>query len=272
MPSNPGLSDDDDTAAMPSCTPSALCGTDTPPRRIQDGRRVAILLFIDMQRENLRFPIGTCVPCLRRGYGKAVRELLRVLLSLRAVHTTLPVHILASGERYLEVESQLAALFNVSFVAGSVPPVHVPSWASKWAKGSFAKLRALALTQYDSLVVLDNDNIPLRNIDHLADLRGFSSVFAYKCFPRRELRAATLVVQPSMADWQRATQLLDVPSTPVYDDLGEQSVWRRLHPRVHELPAGCAPPTHTRTPPPEPRRARGTSACTRLTGTADWHG
>ena len=27
----------------------------------------------------------------------------------------------------------------------------------------------------------------------------------------------------------------------VYDDLGEQSVWRRLYPEIHELPAGyCA--------------------------------
>ena len=62
----------------------------------------------------------------------------------------------------------------------------------------------------------------------------------YKCFPRRELRAALMVLQPSRADWERASALMADPSAGVYDDLGEGSVWRRLYERVHELPAGYA--------------------------------
>ena len=82
----------------------------------------------------------------------------------------------------------------------------------------------------------------LRNLDHLASaaVATPAMVFGWKCFPRRELRASTMVLTPSAADWERASDLLRQPSTAVYDDLGEQSVWRRLWPRVHELPAGYA--------------------------------
>ena len=83
----------------------------------------------------------------------------------------------------------------------------------------------------------------MRNIDHLPTAIGAAPafVFGWKCFPRRELRAALAVVDPKRADWLRATRLLDEPDGGVYDDLGEQSVWRRLYPLVHELPAGyCA--------------------------------
>ena len=150
----------------------------------------------------MRFPIGTCSACLRRGYGKAVREIIRVLLSLREVNTTLPVHVLASSERYPAVEALLTSLFNVSFLSGTAPPVVVPLWASKWARGSFAKLRALTLTQFDRLIVLDYDAVVLRNVDHLASLEAPAFVYGWKCYPRRELRASTMVLQPSLDEWR----------------------------------------------------------------------
>ena len=244
QPPNVGIADDHDTAAMPHCLPSSLCQTDDPPPQPDATRapagKVAILLFMDMQRQNMRFPIGTCVACLRRGYGKAVRELIRVLLSLAAVGTRLPVHVLASGERYPEVEAKLASRFGVSFIDTAVPPATVPGWGSKWARGSFAKLRALALTQYTKLIVLDNDDVVLRNMDHLAHAPAPGFVFGWKCYPRRELRASTMVLEPQASAWQRASELLGLESTAVYDDLGEQSVWRRLYKVVYELPAGFA--------------------------------
>ena len=245
LPYNPGLVDTDDTAAMPGCIPSPLCEQHSLSPAAAPSRlpveRVAIVLFIDMERTNLRFPVGTCVPCLRRGYGKAVRELIRILISLRAVNTSLPVHILATGERYAAVEARVAQMFGVRYMGTEgVPPVTVPTWASKWARGSFAKLRALALTQYDRIVLLDNDNVVLRNVDHLAHAPAPAFVFGWKCYPRRELRASTIVLQPSDTAWRRAIRLLSEASTAVYDDLGEQSVWRRLYARVHELPAGYA--------------------------------
>ena len=41
-----------------------------------------------------------------------------------------------------------------------------------------------------------------------------------------------------MADYRRSEALMDAPATAVYDDLGEQSVWRRLYRSAYELPAG----------------------------------
>ena len=255
LPTNIGVVDDHDTSAMPRCVPSPLCGVDDIPSPAQGpaALKVAILLFIDMQRQNMRFPVGSCVACLRRGYGKAVRELVRILISLRAVGTKVPIHILASGERYPDVEAKLAARFDVTFLTATAPPMVVPEWASKWARGSFAKLRALALTQYDKLLVLDNDDVVLRNVDHLLapSTPTPAAVFGWKCYPRRELRAATLVLTPSTADFERATRLLNEPSTAVYDDLGEQSVWRRLYPLVHELPVRYAAMRTADLPGPE---------------------
>ena len=249
-PTNIGVRDRDDIDRMPRCLPSSLCGQG--PRSTESGTTTttptvassaAILLIMDMQKENLRFPIGNCDKCLRNGYRKMVREVVRCLISLRAVSTALPVHLLVSGFRHAPVEDLLEKLYGVRVLDAAklaTPPVVVPAWASKWARGSFAKLRALTLTQFEQVIVLDADDIVLRNIDHLARNEAPAFVFGWKCYPRRELRAATMVLRPSLSDWQRALRLVDDPRTAVYDDLGEQSVWRQLYSSVYELPAGYA--------------------------------
>ena len=169
-----------------------------------------------------------------------VREVIRCVISLRAVHTALPIHILASGERYPQVEALLSKQYALTFLTSDAQRVVTPSWASKWARGSFAKLRALTLTQFDTIVLLDADNIALRNIDHLARAPPPAFVFGWKCYPRRELRTAVAVLRPNEDAWARARLLLANASAGVYDDLGEGSVWRRLYATVHELPAGFA--------------------------------
>ena len=249
LPFNIGVKDDHDSAAMPNCIASPLCNAEAPAAATP-ATNTAILLVLDAQRQNMRFPIGNCVPCLRRGYGRMVRELIRVLISLRNVKTTVPIHILASGERYPRVEARLAALFpGIKYISGEVPPVVVPSWASKWARGSFAKLRALALTQFTKLLVLDSDSILLRNVDHLLSSSSGSGpaiptpafVFAWKCYPRRELRASTMLLTPNLQEYDHAQKLASSEATAIYDDLGEQSVWRRLYKeKAYELPAGYA--------------------------------
>ena len=87
-------------------------------------------------------------------------------------------------------------------------------------------------------MLLDTDTIALRNLDHLATFPAPAFVAGYKCFPRRELRPALMVLRPSRADWVRARELMADARTGVYDDLGEGSVWRHLYERVHELPIG----------------------------------
>lgn len=40
-----------------------------------------------------------------------------------------------------------------------------PQWASKWHKQSFNKLGALAMTQFDKVIVLDNDVVLVKGLD-----------------------------------------------------------------------------------------------------------
>lgn len=167
---------------------------------------------------------------------------MRLLASLRAVKTTLPVHVLVSGYRVPAAEAAIASLGATLLPPEKAPAVHVPAWGSKWARASFAKLRALALTQFDRVVVLDTDSVVLRNIDHLArpDLAAPAFVFGYKCAPRRELRASLMVLRPSDEAWRSALRLARDPRTAIYDDLGEGSVWRHLFDAANELPVGYA--------------------------------
>ena len=94
------------------------------------------------------------------------------------------------------------------------------------------------------MLLLDNDAVALRNIDHLLrepHFRAPAAAFGWKCYPRRELRTSTLVLAPSGADLARARALLDAPlPDALYDDNGDGAVWRRLYGTYAELPADYA--------------------------------
>ena len=267
---------------MPRCVASAACGgggggggsgsgtggrsgagagTGVGAGAAQAGGGTALVLVLDANKRELRFSFGGS---LAKGYAFQLRYVVRLALSLRRVNNSLPVRLLASGERNLAAEAALQPLGVLALPPDAAPPPRAaPAWASKWALGSFGKLRALALTRFDRLVLLDNDALVLRNIDHLPALAlptlgpapppaaaaaaaaaaaeavpQAAMVFGYKCYPRRELRGATIVLRPSAAAWARAQVLMDDGATGVYDDLGEGSVWRRLYPAVTELPVG----------------------------------
>ena len=232
-----GHAERDDT--MPSCAATSLCdngGQGAPG----GGSSAAIVLVLDANASRLRFYFGKDT---RKAYTSQAGLLMRLLLSLRAVNTTLPIFVLVSGDRFPAAEKRLAALGATLLPPDSAPELDVKGgavFASGWAQSSFAKLRVLALEQFAKLIVMDNDAIVLRNIDHLASVPAPAFVFGYKCYPRRELRAALMVLAPSRAKWARASELMRDPATLVYDDGGEQSVWRRLYASVHELPAGYA--------------------------------
>ena len=237
---------------MPRCTASKLCGPgyDTGFRMEARSRsRAAVVFVIDANASNLRF-----------FYGKNVRKLLasqfglamRSIKSLRTANTTLPIHLLLSGVRAPSVEAWLPTiqslnahvLTDADLPSWAVAPRNLaPAWGSKWARGSFAKLRALALTQFDTIILLDTDTVAFHPINHLVDasvLAPPAAVSAYKCHPRRELRTSVLVIQPSKDSYERALRLLSDPASAIYDDLGEGSIWRRLYPSITELPIGYA--------------------------------
>ncbi|KAL1503926.1 hypothetical protein AB1Y20_012387 [Prymnesium parvum] len=216
---------------MPRCIASAACAPPLPPP--PPAASAAIVFALSANASSLRFYFGGKAAA---AYAAQLQLLLRALASLRAVRTALPVCLLASGERPPHAEARLAAL-GVRLIAA--PPLAPPPWASPWARASFAKLRALALTQFERVILLDNDVVVFRNIDHLATLAAPAFVFGYKCYPRRELRTSLILLQPSRALWARAARLLR-GAAHVFDDNGEGSVWRQLHEQAYELPAGYA--------------------------------
>ena len=97
-------------------------------------------------------------------YRDSAHLVLRCVLSLRRVNTTLPIRLLVSGERELQREAVFAS-HGVQVVRA--PPLTVPAWASPYMRGTFHKFAALALTDVSTVILLDSDTIAMRNIDHL---------------------------------------------------------------------------------------------------------
>ena len=71
-----------------------------------------------------------------------MRRITRLVLSLRAVGTRLPIHLLASGFRAAAYEAALEDLGVVTTPLDHLP-VTSPSWASRHHVGTFSKLRVL---------------------------------------------------------------------------------------------------------------------------------
>ena len=229
----------DDGGVLPRCIASPACGgAGVPsPGAAPASGKLAIVFVLDGNKSTVRFYFGGKVA---GAYASQLKLLVRAVLSLKAVQTTLPIKLLASGERFQQAEARLEALGVGILRSDDVPSPIVPTWASPWAKASFAKLRVLSLTQFERVVLLYNDIIALRNIDHLAAFPAPAFVYGYKCHPRRELRAAVALLEPSRAAWGRARRLMHQSDALVYDDNGEGSVWRQVYREAYELPAGYA--------------------------------
>lgn len=135
---------------MPRCVASPLC-SGAPGQETALPPRTAIVLVLDVNASNLRFFFG---PLVLKAYGSQVALLVRLVQSLRAVGTSLPIHLLASGFRVPEVEERFASMGVRVLPADAAPPLSVPDWASKWARASFAKIRVLALEKlFDRVIV-----------------------------------------------------------------------------------------------------------------------
>ena len=244
---------DDSESPMPTCVPTSLCEArpGSTAQQMVPSSKAVIVFVIDANRSRLRFFYGSNAPKL---YHSQLSLAVRSMVSLRASGTTLPIALLSSGLRSAAAERWLTDALGVRII-DQAPPVETPAWGSKWAKGSFAKLRALALTEFERVVLLDTDTVAFASLDHLAStaVTPPAATFGWKCYPRRELRVALMVLRPNEADWGRARELMqrnsasvnvhtlrNSASVAIYDDLGEGSVWRHLYSRVYELPAGYA--------------------------------
>jgi alpha-N-acetylglucosamine transferase len=104
-------------------------------------------------------------------------------------------------------------------------------------KDSLVKLRIFELTEYDRVVYLDADALPLRNLDFLSTLPFNDPVAAPSAYwlPQPFWTTALLVVQPSEAIWNRIGPHLERPSARWHD---MDIVNRELAGEVHPLPSG----------------------------------
>jgi alpha-N-acetylglucosamine transferase len=129
---------------------------------VRQARNAAVTLFYGYSPAHVRARQHRLTP-LKQYLGDMLL-LLRLVLSLRRVGTSLPMHLYLSGDRHAKYER----LFEEQGVhLSDVPYVNPAHWANPWHAGTFAKLHALALAAFDTVLVLDLDCVVLRNIDHV---------------------------------------------------------------------------------------------------------
>jgi len=232
-----------------ACTPSAFCdggSSSSSGGDSVDSGDVAMLLFFHFNRSYVRLKHATA-PWM--AFDREVNRITWLLSSVRAVNTTLPIHVVVA--RGSERNATLDALF-VRLGARSTlesPAVTPPRWTSWFHKHSFSRIAALALTQFRKVVVLDNDMTLLRNIDELARAETPSMVFhTATVLPRKERSAPTgglFVLSPSASEFARALAHLYALNVPKEKDRGksmrcydgsDQEFWRSFYRPLYELP------------------------------------
>jgi alpha-N-acetylglucosamine transferase len=87
-----------------------------------------------------------------------------------------------------------------------LPPVYYPHY-----RHCLVKLRLLQLIQYDRVVYLDSDAIPLENLDNLFDIPITEDIAAPIAYWLPQLYATTLLIvaKPSLLAWNRAAKHFD---------------------------------------------------------------
>eukprot|EP00316_Scyphosphaera_apsteinii_P016445 CAMPEP_0119300642 /NCGR_PEP_ID=MMETSP1333-20130426/2562_1 /TAXON_ID=418940 /ORGANISM="Scyphosphaera apsteinii, Strain RCC1455" /LENGTH=374 /DNA_ID=CAMNT_0007302485 /DNA_START=27 /DNA_END=1151 /DNA_ORIENTATION=+ len=223
---------------LPRCVPTKQCGRNKPVFKPRIAGTIFAIIF-DHNSSRVRYwfrkdPL--------KSYLNGMRLITRLVVSLNAVGTQIPIHFFPSGYRHPAYEGQLTSLgVNVSSLMEQ--PVLVPSWANQHHRGSFSKLRVLALTQHERVILLDQDQVVLRNIDHLSGAPTPSGVFHYVCEPMTELNSGLMVLQPNKTLYNRIFHDPDYMESivPLSTDQGDQSVWRAVLPFAFALPMGYNP-------------------------------
>ena len=148
----------------PACNFAVSCG-------VRPGKSSTFLLVHGFDPTRVR-------PAFRRNPSGAASTNLflfvRVVLSLRAVGSSLPITLLAAGAHVEEFRRAAADLDVRVVVRDYVDP---PRWAYHWHLSSFNKLLALGLTEYDRVIVLDLDMVVVRNVDILAHVPSPAMAF-----------------------------------------------------------------------------------------------
>lgn len=223
---------------LPRCRAGPACGNCASPQpsRARQARNAAVALFYGYVPAHVR--VHNRQTPLKQYLGDMML-LLRLVLSLRRVGTSLPVHLYLSGDRHAKYER----LFEEQGVQLSdAPYVNPAHWANPWHAGTFAKLHALSLAAFDKVLVLDLDCVVLRNIDHVVAWPTPS--FRYQVARGGagcdwELQSGVMLLRPNAHAHGRALRMIARTSDKLPGDRGDQSVWRALYTNttLHELPA-----------------------------------
>jgi len=176
-------------------------------------------------------------------YQVGFKMLSSLLLTLRLVQTTLPIHTMVTA-RLPSYEAALRRLGS-TVLPIDTRRVIVPRWASEMHRGTFAKLLLLELTQFERIIFLDSDCQVVRNIDHLAAAPAPSLAFHRK---DDGPNSGVMVLAPNASEGRRMQRLLlsvmeRRPRNGNGQDGSDQTVWNAffgLEPGsfVHELPVG----------------------------------
>jgi len=218
------------------CKRSSFCDNDGAQSRAAASAlpRVTLLTFLTFRAAYVR-NVFAKKPQL--AYMREVRRVAHLASSVRRVGSRLPFHCVVAGERNQLQERHLESV-GVRIVSGSF--LEPPRWASKWHKQSFNKLGALAMTQFDKVIVLDNDVVLAKSLDELAYAETPSAVF-HTAIPRLDRCTVTtglMVLTPDLGHYRRAlTHLYETMnySAPRADG-GDQEFWHSFLPSMYELP------------------------------------
>lgn len=234
----------DPKSPLPICIPTAPCRDPSAPLAPATSERggsavgdVAYVVALDFNVTRVRYwyrhdPFES--------YAASMHLVMRLVLSLQRVKATIPVVLLASGQRHRGYEDRLRQ-YKVTILDGTYD-LKLPPWANPFHMASFSKLLVLSLIQYSKIIVLDQDLVVLRNIDHLAHVPAPAFVYRYKIPPcsRLEMNSGLMVLTPNATMLTQLRQMMGSRTaiTPIKSDTGDQNVWRFFFPRVHGLPIG----------------------------------
>ena len=198
------------------CRPSGLCsptdrstGSSSIAPAADPPARVAILVYLAFKRAHMR-RIFTVVPSgAERAYRRELRRIRCFVASAKLAQTRLPIYAVVSGERNVTADGE-ALLLADGVGLLEAPFVEPPRWASSYHKLTFNKISALSFTQFDKVIVMDNDVSLLRNADALARAPTPGLVWHTACGfqlrlgERSAVTTGVLVLSPSAAEFARA--------------------------------------------------------------------
>ena len=232
------------------CLPSPMCTNPETALKVVKGdefvRRSAILLHLEYNSTLVRRAYFNKTDEVTGWPMAYLREYLRIenlVRSAAKVNTTLPIFVVVGGERFPTAEERLK-LMGVQLIER--PPLQKPKGTSPWHKKLFMKLGALRLTQFRTVILLDNDMTLMRNIDGLAHSPAPAAVWHPDQCAKKAVctfDSGLMILRPSEDEYRRVKFFLEKDRTvreavaSMDADTTDRVIWSRFYAGgIHELP------------------------------------